>query len=87
MRNGEVSMRPGAANAQGVSRMDAPVNGASVDRTSQSWGALPMQDELLDLLQSLTEVCADLRFRLGQIEARERIRDAIRKPRDLGIDY
>ena len=67
--------------------MDAPVNGASPDRTSQGWGALPMQDELLDLLQSLTDVCADLRFRLGQIEARERIRDAIRKPRDLGIDY
>ena len=79
MRSEEMSMRPGAGNA--------PAGGTSPDRTSQVWGALPMQDELLDLLQSLTDACADLRFRLGQIEARERIRDAIRKPRDLGIDY
>ena len=87
MRHEEAGMRPGAGNAQLGSRMDAPGGGTSPDRTPPGWGALPLQDELLDLLQSLTDVCADLRFRLGQVEARERIRDAIRKPRDLGIDY
>ena len=82
MRLEEVNMRPEAYNTSVISRTDAPL-----DRISPDWGALHLQEELLDLLRSLTEYCADLRFRLRQIEARERVRDAIRKPHDLGIDY
>jgi len=82
MRLKEVNMRPEAHNTSVISRTDAPL-----DRTFPDWGALHLQEELLDLLRSLTESCADLRFRLRQIEAREHVRDAIQKPHDLGIDY
>ena len=82
MRLEEVNMKLEAHNTSVISRTDA-----SLDCISPDWRALHLQEELLDLLRSLTESCADLRFRLQQIEARERVRDAIRKPYDLGIDY
>jgi hypothetical protein len=78
----EEAMTLEAVNTPQTGRMDIPAS-----RPLPDGNALHMQDELLELLQSLMEACADLRFRLGQVEARERIRDAIRKPRDLGIDY
>lgn len=75
-------MTPEAVNALQTDQTNTGVN-----RRSISWNDLHRQEELLELVQSLSVSCAELRFRLAQVEARERIRDAARTPRDLGIDY
>ncbi len=71
-----------AVNTLPTDQTDAPVS-----RRPVNWRDLHRQKGLLELVQSLTVSCAELRFRLAQVEARERIRDAARTPRDLGIDY
>ena len=71
-----------AVNTLQTDQTDTPAN-----RRSISLSDLHRQEELLELVQSLTVSCAELRFRLAQVEARERIRDATRTPHDLGIDY
>ena len=72
---------------EAVNTLQTDQTATGVNRRSISWNDLHRQEELLELVQSLSVSCAELRFRLAQVEARERIRDAARTPRDLGIDY